>query len=155
MRVIGTKRTPEPLPHVDRVLPPEGLDEVLRESDFLVVILPLTEATRGLIGPRELGLMKASAYLVNVARGAIVQEAALIQVLRQGRLAGAGLDVFEREPLSQDSPLFGMDNVIMTPHVSGARRDYYDRAIPLFCENLRRFIAGEPLLNLVDKRRGY
>jgi phosphoglycerate dehydrogenase-like enzyme len=156
MRVIGTKHTPEPIPHADRVLPPEGLDEVLREADYLVITLPLTSGTRGLIGPRELGLMKSSAYLINVARGAIVQEAALIEALRQGRLAGAGLDVFEREPLPQDSPLYEMEQVILTPHVSGGGgTGYYDLAIPLFCENLRRYLTGEPLVNVVDKRRGY
>lgn len=156
MRVIGTKHTPEPVLHADRVLGPEGLDEVLRGADYLVITLPLTSETRGLIGPRELGVMKPSAYLINVARGAIVQEAALIEALRQGRLAGAGLDVFEREPLPQDSPLYEMEQVILTPHVSGGGgTGYYDRAIPLFCENLRRYLTGEPLVNVVDKRRGY
>jgi len=155
MRVIGTKRTPAAVPHVDQVLPPAGLDEVLRGADYLVIILPLTEQTRGLIGARELGLMKPTAYLINVARGAIVQEAALIAALRTGRLRGAGLDVFEREPLPQDSPLWEMEQVILTPHVSGAVPDYYDRALPLFCENLRRFLTGAPLLNMVDKRQGY
>src|SRR3990172_212047 len=155
MRVIGTKRTPAAVPHVDQVLPPDGLDEVLRAADYLVIILPLTEQTRGLIGARELGLMKPTAYLINVARGAIVQEAALIAALRTGRLRGAGLDVFEREPLPQDSPLWEMEQVILTPHVSGAVPDYYDRALPLFCENLSRFLTGAPLLNMVDKRQGY
>lgn len=155
MRVIGTKRTPAAVPHADQVLPPDGLDDVLRVSDYLVIILPLTEQTRGLIGARELGLMKPTAYLINVARGAIVQEAALIEALRAGRLRGAGLDVFEREPLPQDSPLWEMERVILTPHVSGAGPDYYDRALPLFCENLRRFLIGAPLLNVVDKRQGY
>ena len=90
-----------------------------------------------------------------MARGAIVQEADLIAALRTGRLRGAGLDVFEREPLPQDSPLWEMEQVILTPHVSGAVPDYYDRALPLFCENLRRFLTGAPLLNMVDKRQGY
>src|SRR3970282_2755451 len=96
MRVIGTKRTPAAVPHVDQVLPPAGLDEALRAADYLAIILPLTEQTRGLIGARELGLMKATAYLINVARGAIVQEAALIAALRTGRLRGGGVGVFER-----------------------------------------------------------
>ncbi len=155
MRVIGTKRTPGVLPGVERVFGPDGLDEVLAASDVLVIILPLTEQTRGLIGARELALMKPSAFLINVARGAIVQEEALIAALSAGALAGAGLDVFEREPLPQDSPLFGMEQVIMTPHVSGAMPGYYDRVIPLFCENVRRYRAGEPLLNVVDFARGY
>jgi phosphoglycerate dehydrogenase-like enzyme len=155
MRVIGTKRTPGTLPGVERVLGPDGLDEVLSASDVLVIILPLTAETHGVIGARELALMKPTAFLINVARGAIVQEHALISALSGGALAGAGLDVFEREPLPQDSPLFGMEQVIMTPHVSGAVPGYYDRVIPLFCENLRRYHAGEPLLNVVDLTRGY
>ncbi len=155
MRVIGTKRTPEPVPHVDDVLPPDGLGEVLRASDYLVIILPLTPETRGLIGARELAQLKPGAYLINVARGPIVQEDALIDALQQGRLRGAALDVFAREPLPQDSPLFALEQVILTPHVSGAVPDYYDRAVPLFCENLRRYVTGAPLLNVVDKQRGY
>ncbi len=113
MRVIGTKRTPEPIPHVERILPPEGTEEVLRESDFVAVILPLTPQTRGLIDARAFGLMKRTAVLINVGRGAVVQEAALIAALRAGTIAGAGLDVFEREPLSADSPLFDMENVVI------------------------------------------
>ncbi|MDR7549486.1 MAG: D-2-hydroxyacid dehydrogenase [Armatimonadota bacterium] len=155
MRVIGTKRTPGPVPHVERVLPPEGTDEVLREADFLVILLPLTPQTRGLIDARALRLMKRTAVLINVGRGPVVREADLIAALRDGTIAGAGLDVFEREPLPSDSPLYDMENVIITPHVSGASRTYFDRAIPLFCENLRRFLDGAPLLNVVDPVRGY
>lgn len=155
MRIVGTKRTPQPIPCVERVLPPEGTDEVLRLSDFVVILLPLTDETRGLIDGRALGLMKRSAILINVSRGAIVQEAALIHALSEGTIAGAGLDVFDREPLQDSSPLFDMENVIITPHVSGASPTYMDRAIPLFCENLRRYLAGAPMLNVVDPRRGY
>ncbi len=155
MRVIGTKRTPEPIPHVERILPPEGTDEVLRESDFVAVILPLTPQTRGLIDARALGLMKRTAVLINVGRGAVVQETALIGALRAGTIAGAGLDVFEREPLPADSPLYDMENVVITPHVSGASPTYFDRAIPFFCENLRRYLAGQPMTNVVDPARGY
>jgi len=128
---------------------------VLRQADYLVVILPLTPQTRGLIDARALGLMKRTAVLINVGRGPVVQEAALIDALRRGLIAGAGLDVFEREPLPADSPLYDMENVIITPHVSGASRTYYDRAVPLFCENLRRYLDGRPLLNVVDPARGY
>lgn len=155
MRVIGTKRTPELVLHVEQVYPPEGTDEVLRQADFVAVVLPLTPATRGLIDARALGLMKATAVLINVGRGAVVNEAALVEALRAGRIAGAGLDVFEREPLPADSPLYDMENVIVTPHVSGASPTYFDRAIPLFCENLRRFLAGQSLANVVDPARGY
>lgn len=155
MRVIGTKRTPEPIAHVERVLTPEHTDEVLRTADFLVILLPLTPQTRGLIDARALRLMKSSAVLINVGRGPIVQEAALMDALRAGVIAGAGLDVFDHEPLPSDSPFYQMENVIITPHVSGASPTYLDRAIPLFCENLRRYLTGAPLLNVVDPARGY
>jgi phosphoglycerate dehydrogenase-like enzyme len=155
MRVIGTKRTPGPVPYVERVLPPGGTDEVLREADYLVIILPLTPQTRGLIDARALAMMKRTAVLINVGRGAVVKEADLIAALRAGTIAGAGLDVFEREPLPADSPLYDMPNVIVTPHVSGASHTYYDRAIPLFCENLRRYLHGQPMQNVVDPARGY
>lgn len=155
MRVIGTKRTPTAIPGVDRVLPPDGLPQVLRESDAVVVALPLTPQTRGLIGERELQMMKPTAWFINVGRGPIVHEAALIQALRAGKIAGAALDVFEHEPLRSDSPLYDLENVILTPHVSGASPRYMDRAVPLFCENLARYLRGAPLRNLVDPERGY
>lgn len=155
MVVIGTKRVPQPIPHVERVLPPEGTEEVLRNADYLVVLLPLTPQTRGFIDGRALGLMKRTAVLINVGRGPVVDEAALVAALRAGLIAGAGLDVFEREPLPADSPLYDLENVIITPHVSGASRTYFDRAIPLFCENLRRYLDGAAMLNVVDPARGY
>ena len=155
MRVIGTKRTPAPVPHVAEVYGPEGTDDVLRAADYAVILLPLTPDTRGLIDARRLRLMKRTAVLVNVGRGPVVQEAALIDALREGWIAGAALDVFEREPLPADSPLWGMENVVITPHVSGASPSYFDRVIPLFCENLRRYLAGAPLRNRVDPARGY
>jgi phosphoglycerate dehydrogenase-like enzyme len=155
MRVVGTKRTPAPVPGVERVLPPDGLPEVLRESDVVVVTLPLTPQTRGLLGEAEFRMMKPSAVFINVGRGAVVREAALVRALREGWIAAAALDVFEHEPLPADSPLYALENVILTPHVSGTSPRYLDRAVPLFCENLRRFLTGQPLLNLVDKERGY
>lgn len=155
MRVIGTKRTPAPVPHVDRVYPPEGLGDVLRDADVVVIALPLTPETRGLIGSVELQMMKPSALLINIGRGAIVQEAALTRALHERWIAGAGLDVFEREPLPADSPLWGLDSVIITPHVSGTSPRYMDAAVPLLCENLRRYLDGAPLRNLVDAARGY
>ncbi len=155
MRVIGTKRTPEAMPCVERVLPPEGTDQVLREADYLVVLLPLTRQTRGLIDARALALMKPSAMLINAGRGPVVVEEALIAALREGVIAGAALDVFEQEPLPATSPFYAMENVIITPHVSGASPAYFDRAIPLFCENLRRFLAESPMLNVVEPERGY
>jgi phosphoglycerate dehydrogenase-like enzyme len=155
MRVIGTKRTPAAIPHVEKVLAPEGTDQVLREADYLVIALPLTPATEGLIDSRALSLMKPTAVLINVGRGRVVKEDALIDALRRGVIAGAGLDVFEREPVPGDSPLYEMENVIMTPHIAGASRTYFDRVIPFFCENLRRYLDGRQLLNVVDPARGY
>jgi len=155
MRTIGTKRRPGPVPHVDRVYPPEGLPEVLAASDVVVIALPLTPETRHLIGAEELRTMKPSAFLINIGRGPIVDEAALIRALQEGWIAGAGLDVFEREPLPADSPLWTMEQVIITPHVSGAWPGYLDAAVPLFCDNLRRYLEGVPLRNLVDKAQGY
>jgi phosphoglycerate dehydrogenase-like enzyme len=155
MRVVGTKRVPAPVPNVERVYGPEATDEVLQAADYVVILLPLTPQTRGLIDARRLRLMKRTAVLVNVGRGPIVQEAALLAALREGWIAGAALDVFEREPLPADSPLWGMENVVITPHVSGASPSYFDRVIPLFCENLRRYLAGAPLVNRVDPARGY
>jgi phosphoglycerate dehydrogenase-like enzyme len=155
MRVWGTKRTPGTVPGVARVLPPDGLDEVLRASDVLVLTLPLTPDTRGLLGRREIALLPPGAFVVNVGRGGLVDEAALIDALRDGRLGGAGLDVFEEEPLPETSPLWALPTVIITPHVSGDFPGYLDRIVPLFCDNLRRYLAGAPLASVVDPARGY
>ena len=134
---------------------PDGLREMLAECDYVVVALPLTPETEHLMGEAELGAMKPSAYLVNIARGAVVDEAALVRALREGWIAGAGLDVFEREPLPDESPLWAMDNVLISPHVAGFTPRYDERAVALFVENLGRYLSGKPLLNLVDKARGY
>ena len=170
MRVVATKRsagevkdmgyrvpgTGDPEGQIlDRIYPPERLGEMLAECDFVVISLPLTPETEGLIGEGELRAMKPSAYLVNVSRGEIVDEPVLIRALQEGWIAGAGLDVFEREPLSPDSPLYDLDNVILSPHVAGFSPHYDERASDLFAENLRRYLAGEELLNLVDKEMGY
>lgn len=155
MRVIGMKRRPSPVQGIERVVGPDELHTVLKESDVVVVALPLTSQTQGLIGDNEFKSMKRTALFINIGRGPIVREDALIRALREGWIGGAGLDVFEREPLPQDSPLYEFENVIITPHVSGASPAYMDRAVPLFCENLRRYIKGEPLLNVVDKELGY
>jgi phosphoglycerate dehydrogenase-like enzyme len=121
----------------------------------VVIALPQTSETTHIIGEAELRAMKPSAYLVNIARGPIVDEKALIEALREGWIAGAGLDVFEQEPLPPDSPLWEMENVLISPHVAGFTPRYDERAVALFAVNLRRYVAGDPLLNLVDKARGY
>lgn len=155
MRVLALRRHPAPDELADEVSGLDGLDELLRRSDYLLVSCALTEETRGLIGARELALMKPTAVVVNVARGAVVDEDALIEALRKGTIGGAGLDVTTREPLPTDSPLWGMENVIITPHVSAASPRTSGRSLELVAENLRRFAAGEPVLNVVDKRAGY
>lgn len=134
---------------------PDQLHEMLAACDYVVIALPLTPATTHYIGEAELRAMKPSAYLVNIARGAVVDEAALIRALREGWIAGAGLDVFEQEPLPSDSPLWELENALISPHVAGFTPRYDERAVALFAQNLARYIAGEPLLNLVDKARGY
>lgn len=155
MRVLGIRRTPGPLPDIEHVAGIEGLPEHLPEADFVVLVTPLTPETRGLIGERELRLMKQDAYLVNVARGGVVDEKALVHALREGWIAGAGLDVFEQEPLPADSPLWEMPNVIITGHYGGVSPAYDDRAFEVFLDNLHRYRAGQPLRNVVDKRLGY
>lgn len=155
MRVIGMKRTPSPVPGVECVVGSDELHTVLKESDVVVVALPMTPDTRGLIGEAEFHVMKRAALFINIGRGPIVQEDALIHALREGWIAGAALDVFEREPLPPNSPLYELDNVIITPHVSGSSPAYMDRAVSLFCENLRRYLMREPLVNVVDKELGY
>ncbi|MGQ9586705.1 MAG: D-2-hydroxyacid dehydrogenase [Anaerolineae bacterium] len=141
----------------ERFYGPEERLEMLAQSDFVVVALPLTAATRGFVGEAELRSMKPTAYFINIARGQLVDEPALVRALREGWIAGAALDVFAQEPLSPDSPLWDMDpcRVILSPHVAGFSLQYNDRASDLFAENLRRYLAGEPLLNLVDRNRQY
>jgi phosphoglycerate dehydrogenase-like enzyme len=139
----------------ERFFPPEALHTMLAECDYIVIALPLTRETYHYIGPAELRAMKPSAYLVNIARGAIVDEQALTEALRQGQLAGAGLDVFEQEPLPADSPLWDQENALLSPHVAGFTPRYDERAAMLFAQNLARHIAGEALLNLVNREKGY
>jgi phosphoglycerate dehydrogenase-like enzyme len=139
----------------DAWLGPADLPELLRRSDVVVIAAPLTPETRGLIGARELAAMKPSAYLINVGRGASLDEAALARALAERRIAGAAVDVFAQEPPPAGHPLYAADDVIVSPHVSGFLASYDDRCTDLFAENLRRYLAGEPLLNLVDRARGY
>jgi phosphoglycerate dehydrogenase-like enzyme len=156
VRVIGVRRDPAaPAPGIERMVAPERLAEVLPEADFVVLTVPLTHATCHMIGEQELRLMKPTAYIVNIGRGGTIDEAALIRALAEGWIAGAGLDVFEKEPLPADSPLWGMENVIITAHYAGATPHYNERALAIFLDNLRRYKAGEPMRNVVDKRLGY
>ena len=156
MRVRVMRRRPErPIEGTDAVVGPGDLHELLGWADFVVVATPLTPDTHHLIDTRALAAMKSSAYLVNVGRGEIIDDTALIDALRNGAIAGAGLDVFVQEPLPADHPYWTLDNVILTPHVSGYLPDFFARAFEIFLGNLDRFLAGQPLANVVDKRLGY
>lgn len=170
MEVLALKRNPAD--HIDAGWNPPGVGDpegriprrwhgpgecaaMLAESDFVTVTLPGAPHTRGFIGAREIAAMRPHAYLVNIGRGSVIDQAALIRALAENRIGGAGLDVFEREPLEADSPLWAMENVILTPHMSGAFKDYNTAVCRLFADNLRRYGAGQPLLNLVDRATGY
>ena len=157
MRTLGLRRHPAPVPGVDEVLTgDDGLTRLLRESDWVVLAAALTEESRSLLGPAQLARMKPSAWLINIARGGLVDEAALTDALRAGRLGGACLDVFAREPLPPDSPLWNMPNVHIAPHNSpGWTRGLHERQKSLFLDNLRRFARAEPLEGTVDIGRGY
>jgi phosphoglycerate dehydrogenase-like enzyme len=155
--VVGIRRradAPRPV-GVAAVVTPDRLPAELPLADVVVLAAPQMPETTPLIGERELALMKNDAVLVNVGRGTLVDEAALARALETGRLRGAALDVFEQEPLPPDSPLWGRDDVMMTPHVSGFHAEYWRGATDIFAGNLRRFLAGQPLVNLVDKKAGY
>lgn len=134
---------------------PERVGDLLARSDVVVMCAPLTPATRGMLDAGALARMKPTAYFINVGRGATVDEAALAAALREGRLAGAAVDVFAEEPPPTGHPLYGLDSVIVSPHVSGFLPSYDDKCVELFADNLRRFRAGLPLLNLVDRALGY
>jgi phosphoglycerate dehydrogenase-like enzyme len=156
MRVLGVRRNPAVgVPDVEAMFGPDQLLELLPEADFVVLTVPLTRETQRMVGERELRAMKPTAYVVNVGRGGIIEESALIRALQEGWIAGAGLDVFETEPLPEDSPLWEMDNVIVTSHYAGITPHYDERAMAIFLDNLRRYQAGEPLRNVVDRELGY
>jgi phosphoglycerate dehydrogenase-like enzyme len=145
---------PEDLPP-DIVYPAVQIDEVLSQSDVIVSLLPLTGETRHVIGERQFAAMPRGAIFISLGRGAVVDEEALIRALRTGRLAGAGLDVFESEPLPRSSPLWRMHNVIVSPHVGGNSDRTAERAAHFFAVNLSRYLEGRPLLNVVNRSRGY
>lgn len=158
MRVVATRysaRAGDADPDVDELLPAARLHDLLRQADFVVISAPGAEQTRHLIGAEELAVMKPSAFLVNIARGSIVAEDALIAALQEGRLAGAGLDVFATEPLPSESPLWRMPNVIVSPHISGLTTAYSRRFTDILLDNLARYRAGQPLRNVVQAERGY
>ena len=155
MRVVGVRAEVRSTPHVDRVYAPQELDDALRAADYVVVVVPLTDRTRGLLDARALSAMQSHAVLIHLSRGGIVDETALCAALLQGRLAGAALDVFEREPLPPDSPLWTTPNLLITPHAAGRVRGYVERALKVFVENLERIERGDLPTTRVDRTRGY
>jgi phosphoglycerate dehydrogenase-like enzyme len=140
---------------VTRLYPTEAIRSMVKECDFVIVTTPLTARTRGLISTEVFDSMKPGAFLVDISRGGIVDQSALYSALKDHKIAGAALDVFPEEPLPEASPLWKMANVIITPHISGITPHYDERAVTLFIENLKRHLAGQPLLNLIDLDEGY
>jgi phosphoglycerate dehydrogenase-like enzyme len=155
MRVIGSRRRPAPLAGVAQVVGEEAWRALLPEADYIVIATPLTDATRGMLDAAALAQLRPSAYLINIARGEIIDTTALIAALEQGRLAGAALDVLPEEPLPPNHPLWRTPNVWITPHISSSSPRTSARAIAIFLENVRRDMAGQPLINLVDQQAGY
>ncbi|MCL5105518.1 MAG: D-2-hydroxyacid dehydrogenase [Armatimonadetes bacterium] len=156
MRVIGTKKTPTGvLPNIDEVLAPGDLRGMLPECDFMVLVVPLTSGTKALMGRGEIESMRRGSYLINVARGSMVDLDALADALKSGKLAGAALDVFPQEPLPPDSPIYDMPNVIITPHTAGSSPRYGERAAAIFKHNFDAFLSGGRMVNVYDRDRGY
>lgn len=156
MRTIGVKRNIEgKIDYIDELYSNAQLEIALKQGDYIVIALPLTEETRGFIGRKEFAVMKETAFFVNIARGEVVDEGALIEALKEGRIVGAALDVFTEEPLSPDSPFYDLKNVYITPHISAAHPDYNLKAVRLFIENLKSYLENREIKNLVDYNRGY
>lgn len=158
MKVAALRRRPEKSaddPYVDRVLPNEKLHELLAQADYVVLCAPHTPATVGMIGGAELAQMKPNAVLISIGRGSILDEAALVQVLRERKIRGAALDVFAEEPLPAGHPFYDLDNVLLSPHCADQTATWLLEAMEFFVENFQRFEKGEPLQNIVDKEAGY
>lgn len=159
MRVLGlTRRGPQP-GHIDeyaeRIFAPADIIPMIEQSDYVVITAPLTPQTRGLVGEAALAAMKPDAVIINVGRGPVIDETALIRALTEKRIKGAALDVFHREPLPPDDPLYSLENVLLSPHCADHTPDWLDNAMEFFLENLARFRAGEPLQNVLEKGLGY
>jgi phosphoglycerate dehydrogenase-like enzyme len=157
MRIVAVREHPEKgsPEHIEQVFSSSQIDELLSQSDYVILAAPLTPATRSLMNAARFAKMKPDACLINVSRGALVDEAALAQALREKKIGGAALDVFAQEPLPPDSPLWDLENLIITPHTAALTEKLWERHYKLFSENLRRYIAQQPLLAVVDKQRGY
>jgi len=159
MRILAVKRHGPPLynvdPLVDRIYSPENRKEMLELCDYLVVATPLTAETRGLIGEEEFAAMKPQAVIINIGRGPVIDEAAMVRALSERRIRGAALDVYDREPLAEGHPFYKLDNVLLSPHSADHTHDWLDLGMRFFVEQFERFSKGEPLRNIVDKKLGY
>ena len=157
MHVLGLRRQrlEDADPLVDRIYGPGGKLEMIARCDYLVLAAPLTPETRGMIGPEEIAAMTPHAVLINIGRGPVIDEPALLAALTARRIRGAALDVFETEPLPPGHPFYRLDNVLLSPHSADHTPDWLDRAMQFFLDQYERFRKGEPLLNVVEKRRGY
>ena len=155
MRVMGSRRIPRSMPHFEVVVGADGWRALLPTADYVVVATPLTDATRGMFGASELAMMRPTGYLMNVSRGQVLDQSALIGALNQGQIAGAALDVTDPEPPTTDDPIWSAKNLWITPHVSYSSPRTPQRMVEIFLDNLRRYANGEPLRNIVDKQAGY
>lgn len=155
LRVIGTRRSPDPVPHVDSVYAPEATDAVLAQADFVLLLLPLTPETENFMNARRFRAMRNSAYLLNFGRGALVVDADLVDAVKTKTIAGAVLDVYRKEPLPADHAFWGTEGITVLPHIGGLDAHRDDIVAALFADNARRFLAGEPLNALVERSRGY
>jgi len=157
MRVVGNSRKPpkEKPPFVDEIYGPDELDKLLKQANFLAICIPHTPETEGMIGAKELEMLPKGAVIINVSRGQVVDEMAMIDDLKSGHLGGASLDVFAKEPLPADSPLWSMPNVVISPHSASNARDENKRLAQLFSENLKKYVNGEQLLNVLDTKTLY
>jgi Phosphoglycerate dehydrogenase and related dehydrogenases len=155
LRVIGTRRSPEQVPHVDRIYPPEATDEVLAQSDFVLLLLPLTPETAEIMNARRFKVMRHTAYLLNFGRGALVVDDDLVEAVRSKTIAGAVLDVYRTEPLPADHAFWSTEGITVLPHIGGLDVHRDEIVAALFADNMGRFLAGEALVALVDRSRGY
>ena len=156
MRVVAVREHPEKgSDGADVVFGPEGIDDLFRQADYVVLAAPVTESTKAFANAERLALMKRGACLINVGRGPLVDETALAAALREKRIGGAALDVFPKEPLAEDSPLWDLPNLLITPHTAALTDKLWERHYALFSENLRRYLGGQTLLAVVDKQKGY
>ena len=156
MRIVAVDSEDLEVPHnVEACWKMDRFHELLEQSDVVAICAPLTAETEGMFDERAFAQMRSHAILINVTRGKIVDERALLEALRTGEIGGAGLDVTPQEPLPDDHPLWAMENVIVTPHVAGGSPNRMDRIVDLFCDNLQRLQAGKPLLSVIDKSKGY